>query len=52
MPDVRKYLSTLGENPVDAYYSRAKSAQEKMSKKANMFGMFGAGPGKKEQREG
>ena len=45
MPDVRKYLSSLGDNPVETYYARAKNAQDKMSKKANMFSVFS----KKEQ---
>ena len=41
VPDVRKYLKTLGDNPVDTYYQRAKEVQERINKKASMFGVFG-----------
>lgn len=40
VPDVRKYLKTLGDNPVETYYTRAKEVQERINKKANMFGVF------------
>lgn len=52
MPDVRKYLGSLGEKPVDTYYDRVKNAQEKLNKKANMFGMFSTQkPQPKESKE-
>jgi hypothetical protein len=42
-------LSTLGPNPVEEYYQRVKQAQEKISKKANMLGIFGSNNAKKQK---
>ena len=40
VPDVRKYLASLDENPVETYYVKAKSVHDKINKKASMFGVL------------
>lgn len=44
MPDVRKFLASLGDNPVETYYERALQFQERVNKKASIFGVFGSKP--------
>jgi hypothetical protein len=51
VPDVRKYLATLGETPVETYYNRIKQAQDKMNKKANMFGFLGNPKSQKDKKD-
>lgn len=47
MNDVRKELTKLGENPVNAYYEKMKEKQKKLQQKSGVFGIFN-GPGKKQ----
>lgn len=47
MVDVRKELSKLGDNPVDAYYEKMKEKHKKLQQKSGVFGIFN-GPGKKQ----
>jgi hypothetical protein len=48
VPDVRKAIESLGENPVDTFYERLQKQKDVITKKA---GMFGIGGGKKAQKE-
>lgn len=38
--DVRRYLQSLGDTPVETYYARAQEVRQKINKKASAFGVF------------
>jgi hypothetical protein len=49
VPDVRKFIESLGENPVDAYYQTVLKRKEQISKKAGFFGGVSTKGSKKEK---
>jgi hypothetical protein len=51
VPDIRKELSALGEDPVNTFFEKRKELQKKLEKKKNVFGIFGGNPNKKASEE-
>ncbi len=52
MQDIRKELSSLGEDPVNTFSEKRKELQKKLEKKKNVFGIFGGNPNKKASGDG